>query len=108
MTCHGGARNGAIHGEKVGHGGGMQQFNPTLYNSSSYSGKRMLAGSMLSGVARPSTKTGGACLVKWIWGPDAVDMNTGYLETGAEAVHSEVNNPDMGLANYDYDSAPDP
>jgi len=80
-----------------------------MYSSASYSGRRMLAGSMLSGVLRPTTTAGGACLVKSLRGPDAVDMNTGYMEYGSEPVHLYAPSPaEIGLANYNYEGGADP
>jgi cytochrome c553 len=114
MTCHGGARTGAIHGENVGHGGGMNQYYPTQYNAGSYSGKRMLAGSMLAGFTRPSTTTSGSCLLKWLSGRDtsngstygdAVDTNSEY---GGDPPHMYIPNPSTGHANYDFESGTDP
>jgi hypothetical protein len=114
MTCHGGARVGAIHGENVGHGGGMNIYYPTVYNAGSYSGKRMLAGSMLTGVLRPSTTASGSCLLKWLNGRDpdtrattgdAVDTNSLY---GGDPPHMYIPHPSTGLANYDFESGADP
>jgi len=97
MTCHGGARSGGIHGQNVGHGSVYFGY------AGSYSGRRMLAGSMLAGVTRPSTTETGLCNLKIY--SDAVDYAGGGF---ADNPHESVWVPGMGMANYDFESGADP
>jgi hypothetical protein len=90
MNCHGGARQGAIHGLNLGRGNGQ---TATI----SYSGRRLLAGSSWYAVARSSTTTAGLCWTKS--NTDAVD-NCGHAHTGQGF--------ESGTANYDYESTQSP
>jgi hypothetical protein len=87
MNCHGGARQGGIHGENLGVGNGG---NTAL----SYSGKRLLGGSSWYAVTRGSSTTAGQCWTKS--STDAVD-SCGHVHTGT--------NFQSGPANYDYESS---
>jgi hypothetical protein len=89
MNCHGGARQGAIHGLNLGKGS-----NGT---GGSYSGRRLLAGSSWFAVTRSSATTAGTCWTKGA--TDAVD-NCGHSHSGV-AFQS-------GPANYDYESTAAP
>jgi hypothetical protein len=85
MNCHGGARQGGIHGENLGQGkGGV---------GGSYSGKRLLGGASWYAVTRGSPTVAGQCWTKG--NTDAVD--------GCGHAHSGVNFQ-SGVANYDYES----
>jgi hypothetical protein len=86
MNCHGGARQGGIHGENLGVGN-----NGTT--ALSHSGKRLLAGSSWFAVTRSSATTAGQCWTKA--GTDAVD-SCGHSHSGVSF--------QSGAANYDYES----
>lgn len=86
MNCHGGARQGGIHGQNLGIGNGGA-------TAASYSGRRLLAGSSWFAVTRSSTATAGQCWTKGT--ADAVD-SCGHSHSGV-AFQS-------GTANYDYES----
>jgi hypothetical protein len=90
FNCHGGARQGGIHGLNLGIGN-----NGTT--AASYSGRRLLAGSSWYAVTRSSTTTAGTCFTKGA--TDAVD-NCGHAHGGV-AFQS-------GTANYDYESTASP
>jgi hypothetical protein len=89
LNCHGGARQGAIHGVNLGKGNGG--------TAGSYSGKRLLAGSSWYAVTRSSTTTIGSCWTKGT--ADAVD-NCGHTHTALDF--------ESGTANYDYESTASP
>jgi hypothetical protein len=86
MNCHGGARQGGIHGENLGVGNGGT-------TALSYSGKRLLGGSSWYAVTRGSTATAGQCWTKG--STDAVD-SCGHVHNGV--------NFQSGTTNYDYES----
>ena len=101
MHCHGGSRFGAIHGENVGIGHSTTNGDLSgLLTGQSYSGKRMLAGASVSGVTRPSTTTPGTCIIKR-QADYVADCGYSHWRVGSYTAS-------MGLANYDYESGPDP
>jgi predicted CxxxxCH...CXXCH cytochrome family protein len=86
MNCHGGARQGGIHGENLGIGNGGT-------TALSYSGKRLLGGASWYAVTRGSPATAGQCWTKG--NTDAVD-GCGHAHPGVAF--------ESGVANYDYES----
>jgi predicted CXXCH cytochrome family protein len=73
MGCHGGARQGSIHGENLGLAATASGGTPA-----SYSGRRLLGGGSWSGITRSTTGAGGKCYVKSA--TDAVDnCGAGHL-----------------------------